>query len=197
MSPHGGSGVGVGAGVGPGGFGAGVPVPPPGVNPLAPPQVGPGPMAPPAGLVARNVWDRPVPLPRDRAWWTGATFTPLPAPGHFRGRSRTNPVVVPGLPSHQGVQSLSARERAWVREPVLRPVLLAGLDDPRQLAERAQLREGILVTRAGRQPPPGPERSECRRGVGRLVFAQCISGGLGQKCNNCLYRGHVRCSFQG
>jgi hypothetical protein len=179
-----------------GGFGAGVPAPPTG-----PPIVAPGGVqvvvAPPPGpLVARGTWDRLVPGPRDRTWWSGATFVPLPPPAHFAGRSSTNPVVIPGLPPWTGAQALSRRERAWVREPILRPVLLIGLDDPRQLATRAQLREGILVTRAGRQPPPGQECTECRRGTGRLVFANCISGGIGEKCNNCLYRGHVICSLQ-
>jgi hypothetical protein len=152
-------------------------------------------VAPPPGVIARAVWDRPPPQARDRTWWSGATFHPLPPAAHFAGRSPTNPVVVPGLPPWTNTQPLSQRERAWVREPTLRPILLVGLDDPRQLAVRAQLREGILVTRAGRQPPPGQECSECRRGTGRPVFANCISGGIGQKCNNCLYRGHVRCSL--
>ena len=53
----------------------------------------------------------------------------------------------------------------------------------------------FLVSRAGRQPPSGQECSECHRNRGRLGFATCISGGIGQKCNNCLYLGHGCCSL--
>lgn len=175
--------------------GTGVPVPPPG-PPAGIVGTGTGGVAAPPGPIPRATWDRPAPVARDRAWWQAAAFVPLPPNNYFAGRSRANPVVVPGLPPYVGPQTLSARERAWVREPILRPVRLIGLDDPSQLAVRAQLREGILVTRAGQAPPPGQECSECRRNTGRLVFAECISGGVGQKCNNCLYRGHVRCSLQ-
>ena len=106
--------------------------------------VGPEGVAPPPGPAPRAAWDRPVPQPPDRAWWCGATFHPLPPAGHFAGRSPTNPVVVPGLRPHQGSQPLSARERAWVREPVLRPVLLVGLEgsdtnDPINLGKKLTL----------------------------------------------------------
>ncbi|PYH48567.1 uncharacterized protein BP01DRAFT_379748 [Aspergillus saccharolyticus JOP 1030-1] len=41
---------------------------------------------------------------------------------------------------------LSGRERAWIREPIVRPVLYIGWSDLVQLTVRAHLREGILVT---------------------------------------------------
>src|SRR5438034_6383568 len=71
------------------------------------------------GPVARAVWDHPPPQTRDRAWWSGATFHPLPPAAHLAGRSQANPVVVPGLPPWTGAQPLFQRERAWVREPIL------------------------------------------------------------------------------
>ncbi|EAS36586.3 uncharacterized protein CIMG_12742 [Coccidioides immitis RS] len=123
----------------------------------------------------------PFPVPQQGSWvpWSQTTFTQLPPAATFAGS------VLPGLPPHTGAQALSARERAWCREPIQRPVLIAGLDNPNQLAVRAQLREGILVTRAGAQPPPGQECSACKRaqqGYGNIVFAECISAGMGQRC---------------
>ncbi|EER23212.1 hypothetical protein CPC735_045820 [Coccidioides posadasii C735 delta SOWgp] len=143
----------------------------------------------PAGFVGavvpRGAWDRLAAPPRDQQWWSQTTFTLLPPAAFFAGTSRANPVALPGVPPHTGAQALSARERAWCRGPIQRPVLIAGLDNPNQLAVRAQLREGILVTRAGAQPPPGQECSACKRaqqGYGNIVFAECISAGMGQRC---------------
>src|SRR5204863_7104327 len=83
----------------------------------------------------------PVPALRSRARWAGATFIALPPPAYFVGRSRTNLVVVPGIPPWTRAQPLSRRERCWILEPILRPVLLVGLWNHLQLADRAQLRE--------------------------------------------------------
>ena len=92
--------------------GAGVSVPTP-VPSVGMAGVGQGQVpAPLPGPVARAVWDRPPPGPRDRARWLGATFIPLPQPAYFAGRSPTNPVVIPGLPPHIDSQPLSRRELA-------------------------------------------------------------------------------------
>ncbi|RJE26472.1 hypothetical protein PHISCL_01182 [Aspergillus sclerotialis] len=61
-----------------------------------------------------------------------------------------------------GTQPLSSREGAWTTEPVLRSVQFAGRANVTQLASRPQLREGILVSRAGRRPPTGEECDACR-----------------------------------
>ncbi|EAS30580.3 uncharacterized protein CIMG_06059 [Coccidioides immitis RS] len=88
----------------------------------------------------------PRPPARDQQWWSQTTFNQLLLAAFFTGSSRANPVVLPGLPPHTEPQALSARERAWCCEPIQRPVLIAGLDNPNQLAVRAQLCEEILVT---------------------------------------------------
>ncbi|RAL16902.1 uncharacterized protein BO97DRAFT_420287 [Aspergillus homomorphus CBS 101889] len=48
----------------------------------------------------------------------------------------------------------AGRERAWIRAPVLRSVAYIRWSNSSQLAVQTQLREGILVSRAGRRPPP-------------------------------------------
>ena len=104
-------------------------------------------------------------------------------------------MVVPGLPLWTGEQGLSAHECWWVFVPVLRSVPLVGLDNLAQLAVWAQLWEAILVTHVGAQPPEGVECLECRWNGNRVLFMVCISSGIGEKCNNCLYHRHVQYSF--
>jgi len=152
-----------------------------------------------APSIARVSWDRSRPDPVDVTTHGQAAFLPWNLQGEVVGSPAT-PFVLAGipplLPRTQGGQPLSRRERSWINEPVLRPVRIIGRLSARQLQVRTQLREAILVTRAGRAPPQGEECHECQFTRGDLPFADYISGGLGQKCNNCLYRGHVRCSLE-
>lgn len=155
-----------------------------------------GPPPLPSGT-PRGTWDRNCPtVPATGAQYNTSCFVVLPVPAFFDGRSQRHPVCVPGLPPWTGEQTLSSRERCWILAPVVRSVPFCGFGSPGQLAVRAQLREAILVTRAGAQPPAGEECEACRDASGSLPFAVCVSGGIGQKCNNCLFRGHRDCSFQ-
>lgn len=157
--------------------------------------INPGP--PPANAgTPRGTWDQLPPAAVAIQDWASAQFVNLPAAAWFEPHSQRQPVVVPGLPPWTGVQALSTRERQWVLAPILRSVPFSGVCRSEQLAVRAQLREAILVTRAGQRPPAGEECRACRNPLASLPFAICVSGGIGQRCNNCLYRGHVTCSLQ-
>ncbi|PYH85082.1 hypothetical protein BO82DRAFT_399032 [Aspergillus uvarum CBS 121591] len=86
----------------------------------APAPAAPAAPAPPAGT-PRATWDQPA--PRDRSnddEWGASRFVELPAAAWFSGRSVAAPAVVPGLLPWTGSQPLSGRERAWIREPVVR-----------------------------------------------------------------------------
>ncbi|EFW18854.1 conserved hypothetical protein [Coccidioides posadasii str. Silveira] len=110
-----------------------------------------------------------------------------------------NLVVLPGLSSYTGAQALSVCKRAWCCKSIQRPVLIAGLDNLNQLTIHTQLCKSILITRAEAQLPPEQKCSACKRvqqSYSNIVFAECISVSLGQKCNNCLYYRHLACSFQ-
>ncbi|RAH49294.1 uncharacterized protein BO95DRAFT_460323 [Aspergillus brunneoviolaceus CBS 621.78] len=114
-------------------------------------------------LTMTNIVAAPAPASRKRAndeEWGASLFVELPPAAWFSGHSEATPAVVLVLPPWTGSQPLSGRERAWIREPIVRSVPYIGWSDPRQLAVRAQLREGILVTRAGRQPPPNTSSGE-------------------------------------
>lgn len=158
-------------------------------------QVNLGPPPPPAGT-PRAVWDRQRPAATTADNWATTQFVHLPPAAWFTPRSQGNPVAVPGLPPWTGQQPLSTRERCWALAPVLRSIPFCGFGSPDQLAIRAQLREALLVTRAGARPPVGEECNACRDTSASLAFSVCISGGQGQKCNNCLFRGHRSCSFE-
>ncbi|PYH44710.1 uncharacterized protein BP01DRAFT_399833, partial [Aspergillus saccharolyticus JOP 1030-1] len=119
-------------------------------------------------------------------WWGASLFIELPPAAWFAGCSEAVSAVVLGLSPWTGSQPLSGCERAWIREPVVRSVPYIGWSDPRQLAVRAQLREGILVSLAGRQSPPDQVCGYCRDPSSGRPFRDCISEGIGQKCNNCL-----------
>ncbi|KAH8692131.1 hypothetical protein BGW36DRAFT_410630 [Talaromyces proteolyticus] len=101
----------------------------------------------------RNEWDRQPPTPISVADWAQGPFVEQPNDTYYNTGARGNGVVVPGLPPWIGQQGLSGRERSWIREPILRSVDYGYLATPGELARRTQLREAILVTRAGRQPP--------------------------------------------
>ncbi|KAK2766109.1 hypothetical protein FQN54_007624 [Arachnomyces sp. PD_36] len=79
------------------------------------------------------------------------------------------------------------RERAWSGRPIVRvPHLSADTNvNSEQLTLRVQLREGYLITGRG-GIPPRPCRL-CRDPSRINVSSQCVSGGAGEKCNNCLY----------
>ncbi|KAJ5605377.1 hypothetical protein N7510_008150 [Penicillium lagena] len=147
----------------------------------------------PGTFLRREIWDRPAPTTdATMAEYERAEFVDLPA---WLSTARNDHVrAIPGLPP-PGPQTISSRELRWIFEPVVRDVLFRGLDNYQQLQIRAQLREAILVTRAGRVPPRGQQCSECRNRNAHRPFTHCVSGGFGEKCNNCLYRGHARCSF--
>ncbi|PGG95078.1 hypothetical protein AJ80_10026, partial [Polytolypa hystricis UAMH7299] len=151
-----------------------------------------------AGILSgRRAWDRFAPSAatsgNDREGFLALETVDLPPIESFR---TSNPVRISGVPHYTFKQPLSAREIAWTREPYVRDayVVLNSRRDPRQLAIRAQLREGLAVTQAGQLPPAGQECVQCCEG-GFLPFTQCVSGGHGEKCNNCLDRSNF-CSFQ-
>ncbi|KAL3496843.1 hypothetical protein BJX62DRAFT_232035 [Aspergillus germanicus] len=69
---------------------------------------------------------------------------------------------------------------AFVFQPVVRHIQYQGQAPVSRLAERAQYREAILITRAGNRPPPQHECDSCREvlAAGRaLPFCFCVSGG--------------------
>jgi hypothetical protein len=164
--------------------------------PLLRGPIHPGPPPAIAGT-PRETWDRQPPAASTVQDWATAQFVNLPEEAWFTPRSQRHPVAVPGLPPWTGGQALSARERRWILAPIIRSVPFCGFSRSEQLAVRTQLREAILVTRAGRRPPAGSECNACRDPSASLPFAACISGGIGERCNNCLFRGHVQCSLQG
>jgi hypothetical protein len=159
-----------------------------------------------SGLLRRQ-WDMPPPEPPASgiAHYEACAFVDLPVLSYFDGMDRANPRVValpPINPAPGHSQPLSNRERAWLTRPALRHAQLVHLVNLSQLAERAQLREAVLVTQRGYRPPVDRVCTECARIEGgtappqtRAPFLFCVSGGFEQRCNNCLYRGRVRCSL--
>ncbi|PGG95237.1 hypothetical protein AJ80_09997 [Polytolypa hystricis UAMH7299] len=145
----------------------------------------------------RRGWDRFAPYAttsgNDREKFLALKTVDLPPIESFR---TSDPVRIRGVPHYTSKQPLSSREIAWTREPYVRDayVVLSSRRDPQQLAIRAQLRDGLAMTQAGRLPPTGQECDQCRVG-GFLPFTQCVSGGHGEKCNNCLDRSSF-CTFQ-
>ncbi|KJF60066.1 uncharacterized protein CIMG_12717 [Coccidioides immitis RS] len=132
-------------------------------------------------------------------FWFQTIFIQMPPAATFAGVLWANSVVLPGLPPYTGAQALSACERAWYHKSIQRSMLIAGLDNPNQLTVYIQLHKRIFMTQARAQSPPGQKCFTCKRaqqGYNNIVFTECISTGLGQKCNNCLYYGHLACSFQ-
>ncbi|KAL4788732.1 hypothetical protein BDV19DRAFT_396042 [Aspergillus venezuelensis] len=157
----------------------------------------------PGGPLVRSSWDVLPPVAVSVADWATARFVDYPQgqPTWLGVYTIANPVTLPGLSPWTGLETLSSRERQWIFAPVVRHVRFCGFASRDQLAKRAQYREAILVTRAGRKPPAGHECLECSRILtgtsgGHPAFVECISGGIGQKCNNCLYRSTI-CSLQG
>ncbi|KAH8429145.1 uncharacterized protein LDX57_006815 [Aspergillus melleus] len=144
----------------------------------------------------RKAWDRPVLSVATHKKWASIHFVELPPAAWFRRATRRNPVAIPGLPPWTKRQPLSSRECRWVNAPVLRSVFWCGFASLDQLVKRAQMREAFLITRAGQQPSDEQKCELCRNSSDSVTFAACISEGLGQKCNNCIYNGHKPCSLQ-
>ncbi|KMU92359.1 hypothetical protein CIHG_10155 [Coccidioides immitis H538.4] len=118
------------------------------------------------------------------------TFTQIPPATTFAGALQANPVVLPGLLSHTGVQALSVCKRAWCHKPIQRPVLIAGLNNSNQLTVHAQLCESILITQDEVQLSPEQKCSACKRAqqdYNNIVFAECISADLSQNSTTSIH----------
>ncbi|KAL4992901.1 hypothetical protein BDV10DRAFT_190487 [Aspergillus recurvatus] len=156
----------------------------------------------PGGPLRRETWDTLPPPSVGIAEWASARFVEYPqdAIRQLGSFSLDHPAILPGLPPWTGLEPLSTREKRWIFAPVVRHIRFCGFAGRDQLCKRAQYREAILVTRAGRKPPSGHGCTECASlfagtAAGQPAFAECISGGIGEKCNNCLYRS-TACTLQ-
>jgi hypothetical protein len=119
-------------------------------------------------------WDMPPPDPPASgiAHYEACAFVDLPVVSYFDSMDRANPRVVtlpPINPALGHSQPLSNRERAWLTRPALRHAQLVHLANPSQLAERAQLREAVLVTQRGYRPPVDHGPTTNRYGQSALI----------------------------
>ncbi|KAL2819592.1 hypothetical protein BDW59DRAFT_165044 [Aspergillus cavernicola] len=144
----------------------------------------------PSGLFMRTTWDTLPPAAVSNKDWATAQFVDYQRPwlGVY---SFTTPAILPGLAPWTGLELLSSREKQWLFTPVVRHICFCGFTPRDQLVKQAQYREATLVTHPGRKQPAGHECLKCAgmfagASAGSPAFIECISRGIGQKCNNCL-----------